>query len=197
MFEGSLKFCHILVENPLSFLPRFLSLPCSFHFHFDIVWSERLFSLPFFSPSISPPSPLLLILWVGRCSVCGGGRGVRQETTGPLQQHPPFGFALLFLLLLLFTPPDPSHSVEIITVRLNSQGFRFSLPLSALWQCCLFSPFCPRSSGKPQSAALFDKLALRCAHMHVCVCLALSEPHDDTGVSLKSAMFCMCGSVCV
>lgn len=103
--------------------------------------------------------------------------GVKQETAGPLQQHPLFGFALLFLLLhllLLCTPPDPSRSVEIITVRLNSKGFRFSpsslvlsFPLSSVvWKaskCCALS-------RAPRQVRL---------EVRVCVSLSVFEPRDQ------------------
>lgn len=60
----------------------------------------------------------------------GGQTGNRRPPTAPSSplQHT-FGFSLLLHLLLFFTPLDPSRSVEIITVRLNSECFRFSLSL--------------------------------------------------------------------
>lgn len=102
---------------------RLISFPISVStcFHFDIVWTTRLF---FFPHSLLFPSHSSSL-----------GRevqwGVRQETAGPLQtplQHT-FGFTLVLHLLLFFTPLNPSRSVEIITVRLNSECFRFSLSL--------------------------------------------------------------------
>ncbi len=94
-----LRFIEVLSYfglKPTSFSSPFLSLPCSFHFHFDIVWSERLFSLPFLS-FYSPVSPLILL--VGGCSVCvcvSGGGSDRKP-------HAPCSS----------TPPPPSHLASL------------------------------------------------------------------------------------
>lgn len=157
---GSLKFHRSLVKNRLIFFP----ISVSAGFHFDIVWSTWLF---FFGCSLLFPSHSSL-LWVGRYN-----GGSDRKPQAPYSPPPPplhthtFGFTLVLHLLLSFTPLDPSRSVEIITVRLNSECFRFSLSLPGG-----FPPsFCPQLSGKPQNVALPDEHEPTSVH----VCLRLCQ----------------------
>lgn len=126
---GSLKFCHFLVRTHLVFFPISVSAGfSSFPFWHSLVDTGFGCFLCLFSPV-----PLSLLShslgWEVQWE-----RGVRQETADPLQQRrtPPPWLQSYSPLSLLYSP-NPSHSVEIITFRLNSEGFRFSLLSFSPW----------------------------------------------------------------
>lgn len=93
----------------------------------------------------------------------GGQTGNRRPPTAPLQHT--FGFTLVLHLLLFFTPLDPSRSVEIITVRLNSECFRFSLSLPGSFPH-------PSVLGSLDSlkTSLSDEHGPRCVHLCLRLC---------------------------
>lgn len=123
MFEVHWSFV-IFWLKPTSFSSPFLSLPCSFHFHFDIVWSERLFSLPFLS-FCSPLSPL--ILWIGRCSVCVWGWCQTGNRRPPAAAPPIWLHSPLPPPSLLYTPRPITQCGNN-----NSQTKLWGLPLHLL-----------------------------------------------------------------
>lgn len=109
---------------------------------------------------------------------------VKQETTGPLQppplpSTPPFGSLSSFSSLSSsHPPPDPSCTVEIITVRLNSEGL--PLLLLSFLPGSLPPSLCPQSSGKTQLPDKFDPRCLR-----ACV-RACAPVYVDSGVFLRA-----------
>lgn len=119
----------------------------------------------------------------------GGQTGNRRPPTAP--RPPPFhthtfGFTLVLHLLLSSTPLDPSRSVEIITVRLNSECFRFSLSLSlspwrlpsillssVVWKASKRRSLSLPDEHEPTSVHVCLRLCQRWCVLYMCVSLMM------------------------
>lgn len=137
----------------------------------------------------------------------GGG----QETTGPPQQQQHPSFWLLSLSTPppspFFTPPDPSRSVEIITVRLQLRGLpllslslslscspKRSLenlkPLQCIWLMCALVTFL-----SPVSTPFLDKTVpvFNCDDRS---CFLLPSPLRMAPTEVTRSSVCVCVWTC-